>query len=154
VLGTDVDEKPLRGAKLKLEEQESYGKVSLCVMDGKHVAVKSGKLSCVTSFFGFDNIPDCEKALIEASRVLMPEGRLVLAVLWLKEGSESLALAQKHGYGALATEDRLVEVLGKTGFKLDSAKVFYSGKWPYNPMDRIPVQGGWFAHTLVVAHKT
>jgi len=36
VMGTDVDETPLRGTKMKLEEQESYHNVSLCVMDGKH----------------------------------------------------------------------------------------------------------------------
>jgi uncharacterized protein YbaR (Trm112 family)/SAM-dependent methyltransferase len=154
VLGTDVDEKPLRGAKLKLEKQKSYDKVSLCVMDGKHLAIKSQKLSCMTSFFGFDNIPDSKKAFIEASRVLIPKGRLVLATLWLKEGSKSLSLAERHGYGALATENRLIEVLEETGFKLDSAKIFYSGKWPHNPMDRIPVQGDWFAHALVLTQKT
>lgn len=153
VLGTDVDEKPLRGAKLKLEEQKCYGKVSLCVMDGKRLAIKSQKLSCITSFFGFDNIPDCKKAFREASRVLMPKGRLALATLWLKEGSKSLALAERYGYGAVGTENRLIKVLEETGFRLDSLKIFYSGRWPHNPMDRVPVQGDWFTHAFVLAQK-
>jgi len=154
VLGTDVDETPLRGARFKLEEQKSYGKVSLYVMDGKHLAIKPRRLPCVTSYFGLDNIPDGKKAFREVSRVLMPKGRLALATLWLKEGSKSLALAERHGYGAIQTENRLVQVLKETGFKLDSVKIFYSGKWPHNPMDLVPVEGDWFAHALVLAHKT
>ena len=154
LLGTDVDETPLRGAKLKLEEQKSYGKVSLCVMNGKHLAIKPQKLPCVTSYFGFDNIPGTKKAFQEVSRVLMPKGRLVMATLWLKEASRSLALAEKHGFGAITTENRLIRMLEETGFEIGSAEKFYSGKWPYNPMDRLPLEGDWYAHALVLAHKT
>lgn len=154
VLGTDVDETPLRGAKLKLKEQESYGKVSLCVMDGKHLAIRPRKLPCVTSYFGLDNIPSSEKAFREMSRVLMPKGCLALATLWLKENSKSLALAEKHGVGTIGTEERLVQVLEETGFKPDSVKIFYSGLWTHNPMDLLPLEGDWFAHALVLAHKT
>lgn len=153
VLGTDIDGKPLRGAKLKLEEQKSYSQVSLCVMDGKYLAVKPQKLSCVTSYFGLDNIPETKKTFQEVSRVLMPKGRLVSANLWFKEGSKSLALAEKLGFGAIATENRLTKTLEETGFELDSAEKFYSGKWHYNPMDRLPLEGDWFAHALILAHK-
>jgi ubiquinone/menaquinone biosynthesis C-methylase UbiE/uncharacterized protein YbaR (Trm112 family) len=139
LLGTDVDETPLRGAKLKLEEQKSYSQVSLCVMDGKHLAIKPQKLPCATSYFGLDNIPETKKAFEEVYRVLMPKGRLVIATLWLKEGSRSLALAEKFGFSEITTEDRLFRVLEETEFKIDSATKFYSGKWPYNPMDRIPI---------------
>ena len=122
-------------------------------MDGKHLAVKPQKLPCVTSYFGLDNIPETKKAFQEVSRVLMPKGRLVLATLWLKEGSRSLVLAERLGFGAIATEDRLTRTLEETGFKIDSAEKFYSGKWPYNPMDRLPLEGDWYAHVLVLAHK-
>lgn len=154
LLGTDVDETPLRGVKIKLEEQKSYGKVSLCVMDGKHLAIGPRKLPCVTSYFGLENIPDSKKAFQEVARVLLPKGRLALATLWLRENSKSLALAEKHGVGTIGTENRLVQVLEETGFKLDSVKVFYSGKWPHNPMDLLPLEDDWFAHVLVLAHKT
>jgi len=153
VLGTDIDEKPLRGAKLKLEEQKSYSQVSLCVMDGKHLAVKPQKLPCVTSYFGLDNIPENKNAFQEVFRVLMPKGRLVFATLWVKEDSRSLALAEKLGFGAIATENRLIQILEETGFKIDSAEKFYSGQWSYNPMDLLPLEGDWFAHALVKAHK-
>jgi len=153
ILGTDIDETPLRGAKLKLEEEKMYANVSLCVMDGKHLAIKPQTLSCVTSHFGLDNIPDTIKALKEIARIMKRDGRLVITTLWLKEGSKSLALSEKHGYGAISTRDRLVETLESTGFKLDSEEVFYSGKWPHNPMDLIPVEGDWFAHVLVIARK-
>ena len=36
ILGIDVDEKPLRGAKLKLQEQNSHDRVSLC--DGRQIS--------------------------------------------------------------------------------------------------------------------
>lgn len=153
LLGTDVDETPLRGAKLKLEEQQSYNQVSLCVMDGKHLALKSQKLGCVTSFYGLDNIPETKKAFQELSRVLARKGRLVMATLWLEEGSRSLAVAEKLGYGALTTQSRLIHTLEETGFTIDSTEKFCSGKWPFNPMDRIPLEGDWFAHALVLAHK-
>lgn len=152
-LGTDVDEKPLRGTKLKLEAQKSYSHVSLCVMDGKHLAIKPQKLSCVASYMGLDNIPETKKALKEANRVLMSKGRLVLATLWLERGSKSLGLAEKLGFGAIATKHRLARMMEETGFKLESAESFFSGKWPYNPMDRLPLEGDWFEHALVLAHK-
>jgi len=153
ILGTDVDETPLRGARLKLEEERTYANVSLCVMDGKHLAIKPQTLSCVTSYFGLDNIPDTRGALKEVAEALKPNGRLTFTTLWLKEKSKSLALSEKHGYGATQTEGRLAQTLESTGFKLESAKIFYSGKWPYNPMDLIPVEGDWFAHALVIARK-
>jgi len=153
LLGTDVDETPLRGAKLKLKEQNSYDKVSLCVMDGKHLAVKKQRLPCATSYFGLDNIPDTAEALQELTRVLIPKGRLVMATLWLEENSKSLSLAEKHGYATIATRNRLFKTFETTGFKLDSVQIYYSGNWPYNPMDRIPMEGDWFAHALVLAHR-
>ena len=122
-------------------------------MDGKYLAVKPQKLSCVTSYFGLDNIPETKKTFQEVSRVLMPKGRLVSANLWFKEGSKSLALAEKLGFGAIATENRLTKTLEEMGFELDSAEKFYSGKWHYNPMDRLPLEGDWFAHALILAHK-
>ena len=153
ILGIDVDEKPLRGAKLKLQEQNSYDRVSLCVMDGKYLAIQPQKIPCATSFFGLDNIPNTKKAFEELHRTLTPNGRLVLATLWLKEKSRSITLAEKHGYGAIATKERLIQTLGETGFKAISARTFYSGKWPHNPMDRVPVEGDWFAHSLVLVLK-
>jgi len=153
LLGTDVDEKPLRGAKLKLEEEKTYDRVSLCVMNGKHLALENRKIPCVTSFFGFDNIPEARKAFDEVSRVLTPKGQLVFSSLWLAEGSRSLAEAEKLGYGTTMTENKLTRTLKETGFMIDSVETYYSGRWPYNPMDLLPFKDDWFAHILVSARK-
>jgi ubiquinone/menaquinone biosynthesis C-methylase UbiE len=114
ILGTDVDETPLRGAKLKLEEEKTYANVSLCVMDGKHLAIKLKSLPCATSYFGFDNIPDTKKAFNEIAQAMKSNGRLVFTTIWLKEKSKSLILSEKHGYGTTQTEDRLARVLDST----------------------------------------
>ena len=153
LLGTDIDERPLRGAKLKLEEQKAYGNVSLCVMDAKHLAVARERIPCLTSFFGFDNIRETKKAFSEAHRVLEPKGQLAFASLWFKEDSKSLVEAEKLGFGIIATEEKLSQVLEETGFRIDSVKTYYSGEWPHNPMDLLPFEGDWFAHVLVLAHK-
>lgn len=91
IIGTDFDEKPLRGAKLKLEREGVFGNVSLCVMDGKHLAIKPKSLSCVTSYFGFDNIPNTMKALEETANAMKDNGVLIFTTLWLKEGSKSFS---------------------------------------------------------------
>ena len=122
-------------------------------MDGKHLAFKSESIPCITSFFGFDNIPECEKAFRETYRTLDQNGRLAFTTLWLKKDSKSLDLAEKHGYGKIGTEERMRVVLEETGFKCDFTKIFFSGYWPHNPMDLIPVENDWFAHALIMAHK-
>lgn len=153
VLGTDVDEKPLRGAKLKLGEQNGYERVSLCVMDGKHLAFKPGELTCVTSHFGFDNIPRPEHSFNEAARVLASRGSLFFSALWLRAGSKSLALAERLGYGSIMTKSRLRRTLEGADFEIESLDEFCSGTWPRNPMDRLPLEGDWFAHVLVKARR-
>lgn len=152
LLGTDVDETPLRGAMLKLREKKSYGRTSLCVMDAKHLAVKSKSVACVASHFGFNNIPRTRLALSEASRVLKPKGSLVFSALLLREGSRSDITAKKLGYGEIATEPRLGAALGQAGFRVDAMEEFYSGEWLPNPMDQLPLEGDWFAHSLIRAH--
>lgn len=153
IMGTDVDESPLRGAMLKLKQKKSYRQVSLCVMDAKHLAIKSGMLPGIVSHFGFDNIPDVRRALSEAHRVLRPGGELLFSSILLQEGSRSLRQAAELGFGDIATEAGLATTLEMTGFRIDSIKSFYSGRWGRNPMDLIPFEGDWFAHSLVQAHK-
>lgn len=153
ILGMDVDEKPLRGARIKLEEQKGYGRASLCVMDGKHLGIRSRRLPCVISHFGFNNIPRAGSAFREVARVLGAHGKLLFSAIWLEEGSKSLALAEKLGYGGTMTETGINKTLEEAGFKTDSTKVFYSGQWKHNPMDLLPIEGDRFAHVLVRASK-
>ena len=153
ILGMDVDEKPLRGARIKLEEQKGYGRVSLCVMDGKHLGLRSRRLPCVVSHFGFNNIPSAGSSFREVARALRAHGRLLFSAIWLEEGSKSLALAKKLGYGDTVTEKGIQEALNDAGFRTDSTEVFYSGEWKHNPMDLLPIEGDWFAHALVSASK-
>ena len=152
ILGTDVDETPLRGAMLKLKEEGAYRPVSLCVTDARRLAVGSKRVSCAVSHFGFNNIPHAETALSEAARVLAAKGTLMFSALELREGSRSFRLAERLGYGEVAGEGGLVTTLEGAGFKVDGVERFHSARWLRNPMDRLPLEGDWFAHSLVRAH--
>ena len=153
IIGTDVDEKPLRGALNKAKKAGIYEKISLVVTDAKHLAFGSGVLANVSSYFGFDNVPRASLALKEAARVLRSGGRVVFCSLWYEENSKSVELADKHGVGELASESRMRKVLDDAGFVLDSVDVVYSGVWPYNPMDLLPVEGERYQHVVVEATK-
>ena len=153
IIGTDIDEKPLRGAMNKAKRTNTYKKISLIVTDAKHLAFKSNSLSTVTSNFGFDNVPEATLAFIEAARVLQPNGKVVFSSLWFKEGSESMKLAEAHGFGQIASEARLKKTLNKAGLVLDWIEEVYSGVWPYNPMDLLPLEGEEYSHVIAQAHK-
>lgn len=153
IIGTDVDEKPLRGALNKAKKAGVYEKISLVVTDAKHLAFRSGVLANVSSCFGFDNVPRASLALKEASRVLRSGGRVVFCSLWYEENSKSVELADEHGVGELASENRMKRVLDDAGFVMDSVDVVYSGVWPYNPMDLLPVEGDRYQHVVVEATK-
>lgn len=153
IIGTDIDEKPLRGAMSKAKRANTYQKISLVVTDAKHLAFKSNVLSTVTSNFGFDNVPEAALAFMEAARVLQPNGKVIFSSLWFKEGSESMKLAETHGFGQMASEARLKRTLDKAGLVLDWIEKVYSGVWPYNPMDLLPLEGEEYSHVVVQAHK-
>jgi ubiquinone/menaquinone biosynthesis C-methylase UbiE/uncharacterized protein YbaR (Trm112 family) len=153
LMGIDVAERPLRGAKLKLKEQETYNQVSLCVMDGKHLAIKQDEVPCVTSFSGFDNIPEAKVAFREAHRILVPNGRLVFATMGLEKGSKSMVEAEKLGVGSIATDNRLTQALEEAGSEIDKLEKRYAGERLRNPMDLLPFEGDWFSNLLVQAHK-
>ncbi|MEM3577546.1 MAG: class I SAM-dependent methyltransferase [Candidatus Bathyarchaeia archaeon] len=153
VIGTDVSEKPLRGAMNKARKIDVYKKLSFIVTDAKHLAFKDEALSTISSNFGFDNIPETILALKESFRVLKPDGKAIFSSLWLKESSKSIKIAEKYGVGQIASEKRLKRVLEKTGFELDWVEETYSGVWPYNPMDLLPVQGDEFSYVIVQVRK-
>ncbi|MEM2117594.1 MAG: class I SAM-dependent methyltransferase [Candidatus Bathyarchaeia archaeon] len=153
IIGTDIDEKPLRGAMSKAKRANTYQKISLVVTDAKHLAFKSNVLSTVTSNFGFDNVPEATLAFMEAARVLQPNGKVIFSSLWFKEGSESMKLAETHGFGQMASEARLKRTLDKAGLVLDWIEKVYSGVWPHNPMDLLPLEGEEYSHVVVQAHK-
>jgi len=153
VIGTDVSEKPLRGAMNKAKKGTVYQKLSLIVTDAKHLAFKNEALSTISSNFGFDNIPETILALNETFRVLKPNGKAIFSSIWLRENSKSIKLAEKYGVGQIASENRLKKSLEKIGFKLDWIEEIYSGVWPHNPMDLLPVQGDEFSHVIVQISK-
>jgi ubiquinone/menaquinone biosynthesis C-methylase UbiE len=153
VVGTDVDEKPLRGTMGKAKYAEFYHKMSLVVTDAKRLCVKSNSLSTISSNFGFDNIPQTTVALKESARALRPEGKAVFSSLWLKENSESMRIAEEHGVSEIADEARLRKSLQKAGLIVDFVEEIYSGIWSYNPMDLLPVEGDQYSYVVVQARK-
>jgi len=153
IIGTDVNEKPLRGAMNKARRAGIYQKLSLIVTDAKHLAFKDNALSTISSHFGFDNVPETVSAFKESFRILKPGGKAIFSSLWLREGSESIKIAEKYKVGQIASENRLKQTLKKAGFILDWFEEVYSGVWPYNPMDLLPLQGEEFSHVIVQIRK-
>jgi SAM-dependent methyltransferase len=153
IIGTDVDEKPLRGAQTKAQRENVYHDVSLIVMDAKRMCFKDDSLSTVSSYFGFDNVPQTSLALRETARVLKRGGRVVLCSLWYADGSRSMLIADEHGVGEIASESRLRKTLDRAGLAVDDVEVLHSGVWPYNPMDLLPVEGETYSHVVIHASK-
>lgn len=149
IIGTDIDEKPLRGAMNRAKRAGTWDKLSLIVTDAKHLSFKDSSLSTISSFFGFDNVPDTTLALKESARVLRVGGHMFLYSLWLREGSESMLLAEKYKVCQIASEGRLKETLGNVGLILEEVQEVYSAVWPYNPMDLLPVEGDEYSHVIV-----
>ncbi len=153
IIGTDVDEKPLRGAMGKAKNLGIYDRLSLVVTDAKHLSFQNQTFSTISSFFGFDNIPETVLALKESFRVLKPNGKVVFTSIWYREGSKSMEVAEQYKVAQIASENRLKQVLEKAGFILDWAEEVYSGVWPYNPMDLLPIHGEEYSHVIVQARK-
>jgi ubiquinone/menaquinone biosynthesis C-methylase UbiE/uncharacterized protein YbaR (Trm112 family) len=153
IVGTDVDEKPLRGAMNKAKRAGIYDKLSLIVADAKHLSFKNQAFSTISSFFGFDNVPETALALKESFRVLKPHGKVIFASIWYREGSKSMEVAERYKVAQIASENRLKHALEKAGFVLDWIEEVYSGVWPYNPMDLLPIQGEEYSHVIVQARK-
>jgi hypothetical protein len=78
---------------------------------------------------------------------------MMFSSLWLEEGSESMWLAEQHNVCQIASERRLKNVLGSADLVLEKVETVYSGIWPYNPMDLLPVEGDEYKHVIVQARK-
>jgi ubiquinone/menaquinone biosynthesis C-methylase UbiE len=153
IVGTDIDEKPLRGLMNKTMKAGTYPKLSLLVTDAKHLCFRDSAVSTISSFFGFDNVPETVSALKEACRVLGDGGNVFLASIWYEEGSKSMRIAEEHGVCEIASAERLKESLLKSGLVLDTIEEVFSGIWPYNPMDLLPVEGDEYKHVIAHASK-
>ncbi len=153
IIGTDIDEKPLRVAMNKAKKADVYNKLSLMVTDAKHLVFKNESFSTISSFFGFDNIPETVIALKESFQVLKPNGKAIFSSIWYREGSRSMKVAEKYGFGQIACEKRLEQTLKKAGLVLDWIEEVYSGVWPYNPMDLLPIEDEEYSHVIVQARK-
>lgn len=153
IIGTDVDEKPLRGLMNKTVKAGTYPKLSLVVADARHLCFRNDALFTVSSFFGFDNVPETTSAFREVYRVLQRGGNTFFVSLWYKEGSESMRLAEKYGFCQVASEKRLENSLARSGLVLDCVEEAYAGVWHHNPMDLLPVEGDEYQHVIVHATK-
>lgn len=153
IIGTDTDDKPLRGAMNIAKKANVWHKLSLLVADAKHLAFKNGVLSTISSHFGFDNVPEAVSAFKETARVLRSGGNIFLSSLWFREDSESMRLAEKHQVCQIASQSRLKKALDEAGLALERVEEVYSGVWPYNPMDLLPVEGDEYKHVIVQVKK-
>jgi ubiquinone/menaquinone biosynthesis C-methylase UbiE len=153
VIGTDMDERPLRGAMSKARKAGTYDRLSFIVADAKHLCFKDDGFLTISSHFGFDNVPKTVLAFKECARILRIDGRMFFSSLWLKKNSESMRLAEKHHVCEVASLTKLENALKKAGLVLNSVEEVYSGVWPHNPMDLLPVEGDEYKHVIVQAKK-
>lgn len=152
-LGTDIDEKPLRGTLDRAKKTGAWKRISLIVTDAKRLAIRDNCLSTISSFFGFDNVPETFFSFRECTRILRVGGQVFFSSLWFNERSESMRLAEKYKVCQIASENRLRKVLGKANLSLEYVEEMYSGVWPHNPMDLLPVEGDEYRHVVVHVKK-
>jgi len=153
IVGTDIDEKPLRGAMSKAKKAHISDKLSLVVTDAKHMSFMNNSFSTISSNFGFNNIPETVLAFKECARVLEPEGNVIFSSLWFNENSESARLAEERNLAQITSEVRLRKTLKQAELVVDWIEEAYSGVWPHNPMDLLPVEGDAYAHVIVQARR-
>jgi ubiquinone/menaquinone biosynthesis C-methylase UbiE/uncharacterized protein YbaR (Trm112 family) len=153
LIGTDIDEKPLRGVMNRAKKANTWHRLSLVVMDAKRLGMKDDSLSTISANFGFDSVPETVLAFKESARVLRVDGRMFFSSLWLKEGSESMRLAEKYNVCQIANENKLKNVLDEAGLTLERVEEAYHGLWPHNPMDLLPVEGDEYRHVIVQVRK-
>jgi len=97
IIGTDIDEKPLRGLMNKTAKAGTYPKLSLMVADAKHLCFQNNAFFTVSSFFGFDNVSETALAFKQVSRVLQDDGHVFFTSLWYEEGQRVCGLLRNVG---------------------------------------------------------
>jgi ubiquinone/menaquinone biosynthesis C-methylase UbiE len=154
LIGIDIDRKVLRGTQGYLRRRGLYDEVSLAVMDAKHLAFKPATMGLVTSWFGFNNMPEATAALTEVQRVLQPGGELAATVLNVDTLSNTHLIAEEAGFADLLTQEKVVASLEAAGLHFDRTETFIEGVWPGNPYDALPLKGDRFVYRLVIAQRT
>ena len=64
-----------------------------------------------------------------------------------------MRIAEEQHIEQIASETRLKDALSEAGLILEEAEEEYSGLWPCNPMDMLPVEGDEYSHVIVSARK-
>lgn len=153
VLGIDIDRKVIRGTQRFLRRRGLYDAVSLAVMDARHLAIRSESLGTVTSWFGFNNIPEALIAIRETSRVLTRNGDFVVSSLCVEDDSNTFRVAEEAGFSDFLSSQKVRESMESAGVMIDRLETFADGTWPWNPYDAIPLPGDKFYHRLIIAHR-
>lgn len=153
VIGVDIDMKVLRGLQRFLRRKGLYDEVSLISMDAKRLALHSNAIGAVTSWFGFNNVPDVASAIREAQRVLAPGGRLAAAILNVDPTSTTYHVAAEAGFSDLLTDENTRINLTAAALQIEKLETYAAGIWPGNPYDALPLKGESFSHRLLVAQK-
>ena len=153
LIGIDIDLKVLRGLQRFLRRAGLYEPVSLIAMDAKDIAFRAGSMGVVTSWFGFNNVPEAWPALQQAEAVLAPGGFLATSVLNVLPDSPSHLLASDAGFADFLTEDAVRASFAETSLTLKTLETITESLWPGNPYDALPLMGERFYHRLVIAQK-
>ena len=153
IIGIDVDMKVLRGLQRFLRHRGLYDEVSLISMDAKRLALRSNAIGTVTSWFGFNNVPDAPPAMRETQRVLASGGRLATAILNVDPTSTTYRIAEEAGFSDFLTDENARINLAAATLLIERLETYAAGSWPGNPYDALPLKGESFSHRLLVAQK-
>lgn len=153
LIGIDIDPKVLRGLQRFLRRSGLYDPVSLIVMDVRNLAFRPASVGTVTSWFGFNNVPDPQIALQEVERVLVAGGRLATSILNVGATSPTHALAREAGFADFLTDEAVEARFSQTSLTLTGLEAITEGRWPRNPYAALPLAGEQFYHRLIFAKK-
>jgi demethylmenaquinone methyltransferase/2-methoxy-6-polyprenyl-1,4-benzoquinol methylase len=78
VIGIDIATKMLLLGKKKAVDRDSSGNIHFLAGDGENIPFASGTFDAVTIAFGVRNMEDIKKNISEMSRILKPNGEIII----------------------------------------------------------------------------
>jgi ubiquinone/menaquinone biosynthesis C-methylase UbiE len=126
VVGVDVSEAVLAGARRRFSRELRSGRLSLALGSADQLRIETATIDCAASVASLYFWPDIAAALAELARVIRPGGRLVLCY----EPAEELRKWPGHRFGfRLFEQEELHALLNDAGLAVGAVEAG-SGRMP------------------------